>query len=139
MSWFDSFRRPPAEPLPALTRGRALACIPRKNSMVREQRQENGLIRLTYPMAARPFIGGLARKLGKNTRPTLKRLDLDEMGTFVWERIDGHRPVQGLVDEFRAVYGVHSREAEVAMSTFLRDLGRRGLIGMDEAQPGRDI
>lgn len=114
-----------------------MACIPRKNSMVREERRDDGLIRLIYPMAARPFLASLAAGLGKPSTPTFKKLDLDEMGTFVWELVDGKRPVSGLIREFTTQYGVHSREAEVAMSTFLRDLGRRGLIGMED--PGTDI
>jgi len=112
-----------------------MACIPRKNGMVQEEHGPDGLIRLTYPMAARPFLTALAQKLGSTPSTRFKKLDLDEMGTFVWQHIDGEQPVSSLIREFIARYKVHSREAEVAMSSFLRDLGRRGLIGLDD--PGR--
>jgi hypothetical protein len=138
MSWFDRFKKSPPRPSP-LTRGRALNCVPRKNTLVREERRSDGLIRLIYPMSSRPLITAMARKLGRSPTTTFKKLDLDEMGTFVWEQIDGVRPVRGLVLEFVSRYGVHSREAEVAMSSFLRDLGRRGLIGLEDPGQGTDI
>lgn len=57
-----------------------------------------------------------------------KRLELDEMGTLVWEMIDGKNSVKKIAAGFAKKYQVLPREAEVATASFLRDLGKRGLI-----------
>lgn len=113
-----------------MTRGEALACKPLKNRNVTETRMDTGLIRLSYPLRLKPLFADVAKKFGmwKDGNQPIKRLELDEMGTLVWDMIDGKTNVRKIAAEFAKKYQVLPREAEVAAASFLRDLGKRGLI-----------
>lgn len=116
----------------ALTRAQAMACIPVKGRHVQESRLESGEIRLAYPDTRQPWFGGLLRRLAGpgGDRVQVRKLQLDALGTSVWELLDGKRTVLEIVELFAAKYRLHPKEAEVSVSQFLRELGRRELIGL---------
>ncbi|WP_319779731.1 PqqD family protein [Maridesulfovibrio sp.] len=91
---------------------------------------ENGLLRLSYPLRLKPLFADVAKRFGmwKDGNQPIKRLELDEMGTLVWDMIDGKNSVRKIASGFAKKYQVLPREAEVATASFLRDLGKRGLI-----------
>jgi len=104
---------------------------PMKNHEVREERLESGEVVLTYPLLLRPWLMRFAERIGLGSKePLTRKLQLDEMGSLTWKLLDGERSVQDLVDFLCGKYQLNRREAEVAMSGFLRELGRRGLIGL---------
>ncbi len=113
-----------------MTRGEALACKPVKNMDVDETRSEDGLILLSYPLRLKPLFADVAKRFGmwKDGSAPIKRLQLDEMGTLVWEMIDGRNSVKKIAARFAEKYKVLPREAEVATASFMKDLGKRGLI-----------
>ena len=112
-------------------RSEALECIPIKNDKVEESRLDNGELLLIYPITIRPWLAGFFRRLGGKSERTIdKKLQLDALGTEVWELMDGHTPVYGIIKRFASIHQLPRREAEVAITRFLRDLGKRGLIGL---------
>jgi len=123
-------RRPP------LSREAALACIPVKSEAVTAYRTEAGIVRLRYPLVVRPWIAELAKRFdGAPHAPPARQLELDELGTLTWALIDGRRSVQAIVGQFARQTRVHPKEAEAAVTRFLRELGRRGIVGMAPGQP----
>lgn len=131
---------------PGRSRAEALACRPVRNCEVREETLEGGDLLLTFPVVVRPWLIGLARALGLQDRRVLTRqLQLDEMGSLTWALVDGERSLAELVEIVSRKYRLQRRETEVAVTTFLRQLGRRGLIGFrlpreasDEGMPWAD-
>ncbi|NVM24842.1 MAG: PqqD family protein [Desulfobacterales bacterium] len=114
-----------------LTRAESLTCTPVKNTRIREARLETGEVLLTYPIRIRPWIANLIRRFGWGiNRFQSKKLHLDELGTAVWDLIDGRRSVRQVIQRLAKRYQLHPREAEVAVTRFLRELGKRGLIGL---------
>lgn len=114
-----------------ITREEALKSTPVKSAEVTEERLETGEVLLTYPVTIRPWIGGLIRQFGGDAnRVQLKKLHLDELGTAVWDLMDGRRSVRRVIQGFAGKYQLHIKEAEVSVTRFLRELGRRGLIGL---------
>jgi hypothetical protein len=114
---------------PVMTRGEALSCIPVTLTDVTVEQRADGGIFLVYPVRMRPWMEGWVRRLGGTTsRIPPKKIQLDEMGTAVWELLDGNRTVKDIIRIFAESYQLHLREAEVSVSLFLRELGRRGLI-----------
>ena len=112
-------------------RNEALECIPIKNDRVEESRQDNGELLLIYPIIIRPWLAGIFRKRGgENDRTIDKKLQLDALGTEVWGLMDGHTTVHDIIKRFASNHQIPQREAEVAVTRFLRDLGKRGLIGL---------
>ncbi len=112
-------------------RSEALAYYPEKSSEVLEVELETGEIVLTYPLILRPWVLRLARRVGlRSKEPLTRKVQLDAMGSLTWTLLDGNHTVQDLVNLVCRRYSLNKREAEVAMTGFLRELGRRGLIGL---------
>ncbi|MCF8056525.1 MAG: PqqD family protein [Desulfocapsa sp.] len=114
-----------------LNRTQALECVPRQNNTVQWQKLDSGDILFTYPIPLNRFFQSLHRKFSKNQAaiPT-KKLQLDQMGSFVWQLIDGKKTVREIITIFAKKYKITGQEAETAVTTFLRTLGQKGFIGL---------
>ncbi|MBI9077603.1 MAG: PqqD family protein [Desulfatibacillum sp.] len=109
----------------------AFAYVPVKNRDVVETRLESGDLILEYPATVRPFVAKIMKGIGRKAPPVYtKRLQLDTLGTATWDMIDGKRTVGRLVKIFAEQYRLHPKEAETSVTQFIRELGRRGLIGL---------
>lgn len=123
------FKKKP--PRSSISRAEALDRIPVKNLQISENRLETGEVVISYPVTMRPFFAGLVKRFGGPEVPAqMKKFQLDELGTSVWNLMDGKRSVRQLVKIFAGTHRLEPREAEVSVTQFIRDLGRRGLIGM---------
>ena len=120
-------------PLPRISKQHALAAIPVPNSDVTTIVRASGQILIQYPVTLRPWLAKWVRPF-KGTAPNIRyrKLELDNLGTDVWQMIDGKRTVQDIIDEFAQIHQLAVAESESAITQFLRDLGKRGLIGMQE-------
>jgi hypothetical protein len=126
MSWFRK-----QAPQPVIPRSEALSMIPVRNVEVTASTTADGLVLLAYPLAVKPWFGRLAEKVNLwDQRPMIKKLELDEMGSFVWDHIDGTRSVRRIAEEFAAHYGVQRREAELSVTAFIKNIGQRGILGL---------
>jgi hypothetical protein len=114
-----------------MTRTEALKFTPVKSTRIQESRLETGVILLTYPVDIKPWVDRIAKRFGKKeSKPIEKKLQLDELGTAVWGQINGERSVRQVIQWFAKKYQLHTKEAEVSVTRFLRELGKRGLIGL---------
>ena len=114
-----------------LSREQALGCIPVKSVHVTEERRGADEIIIAYPMMVRAVLSRLLERFGgRPEKVRIKKLQLDELGTEVWEMVDGRRTVREIVADFAAAHRLEPREAEVSVTHFLRMLGQRGLIGL---------
>jgi hypothetical protein len=128
MALFKKRREPPK-----ISRDRALRCKPVKNIQVKETRLEAGIVMLTYPVGTRPWVAALIKRFsGTVQKPVTKKLELDTLGSAVWGLLDGNRSVKQVIQAFSKTYRLHSSEAETSVTQFLRQLGKRGLIGFRE-------
>ena len=116
-----------------LTREAALRCVPVKNRDIQELRLDNGTVRLVYPLRLKPWLAELRRRFGpRPALPPEKQLELDELGTLTWDLMDGRLQVADIVRRFSRRTRVHPKEAEAAVAQFIRELGKRGLIGLKQ-------
>ena len=114
-----------------ITRAEALEYTPVKNDQIEETRSDSGEILLVYTVAIRPWFAGLVKRFGGTSDGRFqKKLQLDLLGSEVWDLLDGQRSVREVIRQFARRHQLHSREAEVAVTRFLRDLGKRGLVGL---------
>lgn len=92
---------------------------------------DDGLVRLAYPLALKPWFARLASRFGAwDDKPLTKTVELDELGTFTWSNIDGKRTVGEIAEQFTARWGLHPREAELSVAAFIKDLGARGIVAL---------
>ncbi len=114
-----------------VTRAEALNCRPVRNPEIRDEVMESGDVLIVYPVRTKPWFVRLARRMGWDPdKPLMKKLQLDELGTVVWRLIDGKKSVREIVKAFAGEYQLHTREAEISVTTFIRELGKRGIIGL---------
>jgi len=116
---------------PDSSRKESLECIPVQNPQVSEQAEANGEIRLIYQVEVRPWFHGALRKItGSKSTLVTRNLQLDLLGSAVWRMIDGRKSVQKIIDEFKDIHSLNRREAEVSVTAFFKELGKRGLLAM---------
>ena len=123
------FKKKPKDPV--ISRAVALERIPVKNVQITEDRLESGEVLIGYPVTIRPFLASLVKRFGGPEKQVqTKKLQLDNLGSSVWDLLDGQRSVRQLIRIFAETHQLQTREAEVAVTQFLRELGRRGIIGL---------
>lgn len=122
---------------PQISKEEALRCIPVKHPAVNQQQTESGGLLLHYPATDRARFAGVLGRWSKSSQVRIKKLQLDELGTGVWQLIDGSRSVRGIVNRFCRVHRLQYREAEMSVTVFLRELGKRELIAMRQPEAPR--
>ena len=111
---------------------KAMACVPVRNLLVEEINRTAKNVTLRFPLRMRPWFSKFTTALGHEPPEQKKRLELDELGTFCWSFINDKRSVQDIANELTKTYKLHPEEARVAVSQFVRQLGKRGIIGLKE-------
>ena len=110
---------------PAIDRRQSLDAIPVRNGGITPATRAGGQLDLVIRTPRRP--GLLARFMP----PMLeKRFKLDELGSFVFNQIDGERTVAQIMEAFRARFRLNRRETEISVAAFLRLLAERRLISI---------
>jgi hypothetical protein len=91
--------------------------------------------KLTIPLRAE-LLGFWGRMFGVPEGAT-KTYELDPVGRFVWEHVDGRTSVRQLARKLAKAYHLDERVAEVSTARFLHTLTRRGLIGVPIKRKGK--
>jgi hypothetical protein len=112
---------------PPRSKNEALHAVPVPSAVIRLDKTEQGLVRISYPIQLQPW---LARLLPRRISLPMRTLELDVMGSFVWQYIDGRNSVQKLAELVGEHYQWLPSESELAVATFIRQLGQRGIIGL---------
>lgn len=92
---------------------------------------ESGELLLEWPLRIQPFFITLSKRMSKGAgdNPT-RKIQLDSLGSLVWTMVDGQKNVALIIQEFSRTSGLSVQEAEISVTAFLRELGRRGLVVM---------
>jgi hypothetical protein len=100
---------------------------PNRDPNVETEVGESGDVVLVAPLdqAAGKFWGWMAKR---SQRPTFKRFELEQVGAFVWDRIDGKRTVETIARDIQKEFKLSRTESETALTAFLDMLTKRGLI-----------
>lgn len=113
-----------------LTREQALACTPVKNNVVDWEILGSGLVQVEYVLLLKPFLLSIFKRFDKSPAPPTRKLQLDALGSEVWQMIDGERTTGMLIEDFAKLHQISISESEQSITIFLRELGRRGLIAL---------
>jgi hypothetical protein len=110
---------------PAISAQSARGSIPIRNPDVESETVGAGVV-LRGPAILRGVVGSLIARTAKV--PILKTYELEEVGAFVWQSIDGRRSFEKIAKELQAKYKMNRAEAEASLAAFLGMLRDRGLI-----------
>ena len=124
-------KKPPRD---GLDRQQALACTPIRNPEVEEIETPDGIL-LRYPVEIKPWFQSIFKRVSnRDSNIVIRRLQLDALGTSVWQMVDGKHNVADITEQFRKTHQLGTREAELSVTGFLKDLGSRSLIAMKEGK-----
>lgn len=62
-------------------------------------------------------------------------VELDEVGTFIWQLIESERSLEDLVERICIEFEVEPDNARMDCVAFVEDLGSRGLLAIREEGP----
>lgn len=113
---------------PEIDRQAVMTLRPGRNSALTWEKQEGGETILTVPQnqKAGRVTRFMARYIGA---PSERRVELDEVGSYVWELCDGNHTIETIVQKTSKEYKMSRREAEVSVTMFLQMLHERNFIG----------
>ena len=122
----------PGDSTPAMTRAQMLAAVPVRNAAVqwsREAREAGGpeLSLLRIPRRS-DRLGRMVAALFQV--PEVRKLELDEIGSDVWEWCDGTRNVAAVTGAVCEKYRLNRRQAEASVAAYLKILQERRLIAI---------
>ena len=113
---------------PDVDRKAAMTLRPGRNSLLTWEKKEGGEILLTVPQ--NDTVPKITKMMAKYLKvPNERRVELDEVGAFVWELCDGNNTVDSIVQKTSKHYKMNRREAEVSVTMFLQMLHERNFIG----------
>ena len=122
------FRRRPK----AISREQSLASVPLRNEAIGVEHSDDGFVRLVIPLRASWW----ARVISKAFYvPKTRKITLDEIGSYVWGLCDGKRSVRSIIKGLCKRYNLHRKEAEVSVVAYLRQLAKKGIIGIAVLKP----
>ncbi len=114
-----------------MTREQALACTPVQNNVISWEENGSGNVQIEYVLLLKPFFHSIFKRFSNESSnvPT-RKIQLDELGSDVWKMIDGKRTTSEIIIEFSSLQNISTQESEQSVTTFFRELGKRGLIGL---------
>lgn len=118
---------------PQLTREQVIHSRPLRNSLLEWTTTADGRVVITIPRRE-DWLGKMVALLFHVPKTRQLVLD-DEVGSSVWQICDGEHTIKDIVDFLCKTYKLTRKEAEVSATEFLRQLGRRRLIGFAVEKP----
>ena len=109
----------------SLDRHQSTFGIPVLNKGVRVESSPDGAVKLSYTV--RRGYGFLDRFRPEEME---RQIELDELGSFVVELIDGKHNVLEIVEAFQQKYKTNRRETQMSVVTFLKTLAARGIASV---------
>lgn len=117
-------RRPPK---PNIDRRQSLDAVPVRNPSIEDETIQgagDGMVIVSRIRRGRRWWSRFAPEVIE------QRIELDEMGAFVFRRIDGEHTVKKIIEEFVRHFRVNRREAELSSVAFIRKLAQKRLISI---------
>jgi hypothetical protein len=111
---------------PKVSKQRALASYPVRNQAV--EWQGEGEETVLVLRRREDWVGRMLTLFF--VVPKERKIGLDAVGSYVWRRCDGRHTVAELIQDLAQKYRLNRREAEVSLTAFLRQLGRKRLIAI---------
>jgi len=117
---------------PRFTPEQVLLSRPLRNTALKTERVEDGGLRIIIERRREWWVKALSVLL---PIPKRRPIELDPLGTEVWELCDGDHTLRDMIRVFQERHKLSRAEAEWSLRTYLRDLGKRGLVVIAVQKP----
>ncbi len=105
-----------------------LPAVPYVNQAMRIERRRNGTALVSIPMRKpRYLVPPLSWIIPFSSH---RRVELDKVGLRVLDLCDGRRNIESVIDRFAAEHKLSFREAQLAVTQFMRQLVQRGMVAI---------
>lgn len=108
-----------------LTRAQALAALPLRNPKLETQDSEDGELTIVIPRRNSLLIWLLSLVF---MIPKQRQVLLNPAGAHLWKMCDGEHSVNDMIAAVQEEHRLSRKEAEVSVLSYLRMLGKRGLV-----------
>lgn len=108
-----------------LSREQAMQAWPVRNPALKSRVSDDGLATIELPRR-KDAVGSALGFLF--SVPESKPVQLDEVGSFVWNLCDGDHTVSDIIAALIDEYKLNRREVEVSLNQYLQQLAQRGII-----------
>jgi hypothetical protein len=130
-NWLPWKRKREAE----VTREDSLGAVVHRNQRLRAAHSAEGIVTLYAPFRSSPMVEKLSRWLGGPEEAPEAKIELDEVGSFVWDMCDGQTTVREMIAKLAAKYKLGRKEASSSLTAFLRSLAQRNLVAVVILKP----
>ncbi|MCZ6678175.1 MAG: PqqD family protein [Candidatus Poribacteria bacterium] len=103
-----------------------LNALPLRNQLIEWEVDDKGEASLIIPQKHKLWIRAVAKIF---RLPNKRVVVLDDIGSYVWQLCDGHSSISQVVKQLQGKYRMTRKEAETSLFTFMRQLGKRGMVG----------
>ena len=114
-------------PQSPISRQEAMQVRPIRNPSLEWELNEDGNVVVTLPRR-RGLKGRLLALFFPI--PEARPVVLDEVGSFIWQRCDGHYDMDELVECLCEEYNLNRKEVQVSLIEYMKMLGRRGMVAI---------
>ena len=111
---------------PRLTPEQVLASRPVRSPDARVEELEDGGLRVVTQRRGDRWVRLLSALF---PIPRERRIELDSVGKQVWDLCDGEHSLRQMIEVFQQLHKLTRAEAEWSLRNYLKDLGKRGLVG----------
>ncbi|RLE80699.1 MAG: hypothetical protein DRJ51_05350 [Thermoprotei archaeon] len=111
---------------PPISKRELLSAKPIRNPMIEWDKEEDGTV-IIYLKVAPSRVERFF--MGRASEERVKRIVLDEVGSFVWNLCDGQHTVNDIIEALSEKYKLRRIEAERSLLEFLKMLSQRMLVG----------
>ncbi len=98
--------------------------IPYRNENIKWSEDSDGIV--TLEIENKGVFNTIAQKLFK--KPRISYVHLEEIGSFIWKRIDGTKTVAALADELKAEFGDKAEPLYERISKYIQILNSYSFI-----------
>jgi len=117
---------------PVIPRSDFLRLKPVRNPSLGWKKNEKGEIQLLIPIRQDSVKKGVSGKVFSKLAPPPpkeRKIQLDKVGSTVWELCDGSKTIKEIVDALYEKYKMMQTEAEISLNAYFQQLTKRGLVG----------
>ena len=100
--------------------------LPLRNSLIKWEIDDKDEVTLVIPQKQTLWVRAVSKLF---MMPEKRVIVLDEVGSYVWQLCDGKNSIKQVVKHLCERYHMTRKEAETSLFTFMRQLGKRNIVG----------